>query len=182
MTPQERIAMMDRTIAVEKSNAEIERIRKEELREKLREQILSMGDRIKALIDVGNSCAQKGMMPEKKMLSDQRVKDTFCTDGIHHEVGFWHEGYWYNPTYTIRYVGFENGGANGVYDFYTDGIDVFEQHEDAKCKDWNERHCYDVKRREPTIEHMQKFLRNFDAFEEMFYAWFDKRFGKDGAQ
>ena len=177
MTAQERIAMMDKTIKVEEEQKLKDDIAKEIQRQKLITQIIAKGDRIRALIEVGNNCAQKGMMPEARMLSDNRVKDTFCTDGIHHEVGFWHEGYRYTKTYSIRYVGFENGGANGVYDFYTDGVDIFEEHEDANSKYFDERRY--PKRRQPTIEHMQKFLRDFDAFEKMFYEWFDKRFGKE---
>lgn len=177
MTVQERINAMNNTIKVEQEQKKNSELNKEIERQKLITQIIAKGDRIRALINVGNKCAQAGQMPPAKMLSDSRVKDTFCTDGIHHEVGFWHEGYRYNTTFSIRYVGFENGGACGAYDFYTDGTDIFEEHEDANCKDWDMRHRWDAKRRKPTIEHMQKFLRDFDAFEEMFYAWFDKRFG-----
>lgn len=181
MTTQERIAMMNRTIKIEQEQKRNSELTKEIERQKLITQIIAKGDRIRALIKVGNNCAQKGMMPEARMLGDNRVKDTFCTDGIHHEVGFHHEGarYTNDNKFSIRYVGFDCGGACGPYDFYTDGTDIFEEHEDANCKDWEMRHRWDTKRRKPTIEHMQKFLCDFDAFEEMFYAWFDKRFGKE---
>ena len=181
MTTQERLAMMNRTITVENAQKEAERLQKEAKQKQLMAQIISMGDRIRALIEVGNNCAQKGMMPRASIYHDHRVKDTFCTDGIHHEVGFHHEGAWYtnDNKFSIRYVGFDCGGACGPYDFYTDGTEVFEKYEDALSKDWEMCHRYDTKLRQPTIEHMQKFLRDFDAFEEMFYAWFDKRFGKE---
>ena len=180
MTTQERIAMMDRKIAEEKAQAELNRVTTENKQQMLKNKILGMSDRIKALIELGNDCAMKGMMPSIDFYHDHRVADCFCTDGIHHEVGFRHIGSWWgnDNKYSIRYVGFENGGANGVYDFYTDGETVFEEHEDANSKNYYMNHGNTPKRREPTIEHMQKFLENFDAFEKMFYAWFDKRFGE----
>lgn len=181
MTAQERIARINRTVVVENAQKEAEMLQKEAKQKQLMAQIISIGDRIRALIEVGNSCAEKGLMPRADIFHDHRVKDTFCTDGIHHEVGFHRTGAWYtgDNKFSIRYVGFDNGGACGPYDFYTDGTDIFEEHEDAKRKDWDMCHQFDKKRRPPTIENMQIFLRDFDAFEKMFYDWFDKRFGKE---
>lgn len=181
MTPaQERIAMMKKTISAEEAKARECSIRHEEKRQMLIAKILGMSDRIASLIEVGNSCAEAGMMPYKDMYHNERTKDNFCTDGIYHEVGFWHDGpHFQGPKYSIRYVGFENGGACGHYDFYTDGKEIFEEHEHARGALWDREHHGEAKRRQPTLEHLQYFVDNFDAFEKMFYAWFDKRFGKE---
>lgn len=183
MTAQERIAMMNKTITAEAEESRSASLRLEEERRELIDQIMLLGDRISALINVGNSCAEAGQMPYRDVLRDvnTRTKENFCTDGIYHEVGFWRDcknrlGN-FCPTYSVKYVGFQNGGANGPYDFFTDGREVFEEHEDANKQNWDNLSYGKPRRREPTIEHLQKFLSNYEAFEQMFYSWFDKRFG-----
>ena len=181
MTAQERIAMMNRTISAENIKKESDRLCKEAQQKKLMAEIISMGDRIANLITVANHCAESGAMPSRITYSGlEDTEKCFCTNGITHQVGFYaEETNWQSNKYRIRYIGFDCGGCCGKYDFYTNGTEVFDQHEDANSTYWDLQHYGEAKRRLPTIEHMRDFLKDFDAFEEMFYKWFDKRFGKE---
>ena len=90
----------------------------------------------------------------------------FCADGFYHHVGFMEckKGHWYrgeNKYNKIKYLGIDNGGACGVYDFYTNGDVTFFKHEETG----------EVK--EAYLGNMKEFLNEFDKFEAAFYKWID---------
>lgn len=162
MTTEERIAMMDR--AIERENQE-ERAKKEETEKKIvayTQKVLAMSDRIKQLIELGESVRQRGKMPYIDSRDEKYNMDkVFVSNGISHRVGFM--GHLRTP---IRSIGFYAGGANGPWDFYANGNTVFVEHEDTKMLGV------------PSINDFKRFFEQFDSFEARFYAWFDKEFGE----
>lgn len=62
-----------------------------------------------------------------------------------------------------KYIGIYNGGYCGAWDFYTNGKETFLQHEKEGVKKY-----YDIE-----INHLEKFLSEFDVFESTFYKWID---------
>ena len=73
--------------------------------------------------------------------------------------GYWRKGEkHYNK---IEYLGIDEGGWNGVWDFYTNGTETFLKHEkDGTVK-------------EVELKYLNDFLKEFDVFEEAFYKWID---------
>lgn len=128
--------------------------------------------RIEALIVLGNKCIDEKIdFPsslETTKLGYGSGYDTydFCADGFYHHVGFMNckKGCWYrgeNKYNKIKYLGIENGGACGVYDFYTNGsVTFFKREETGEVK-------------EADLGNMKKFLKEFDKFEAAFCKWID---------
>lgn len=144
-------------------NAEIDQ------QNKLMKEIKSLSSRIKDIIALANACNQNGVkIPEKDLWHDDYdsgkkygYKHEFIAEGICHHTGLirtW--GSYANGTY--KYIGIENGGANGCYDLWTDGDNVFYIHEDNR----NDK-------QRPGIRDMGKFLEEFPVFERAFLNWID---------
>ena len=122
--------------------------------------IQALKPRIDEIIEVGNACQTNNIPMSGQAWGGHEGYDThqFYTNSWSHLVGFVGSSYWKKP---ITMLGIDGGGACGKYDFRTDGLDVYEEHEDTKEKVL------------PTIYHMKKFLEKFDEFEREFYAYID---------
>lgn len=151
----------------------IAREREEEKRiDDLIDQVNSMEDRIQDIINLANACIKsKISIPRKGYYYgnyDSGKKygypHEFVAEGIRHHVGLIVDAREYdvlNHNYSIKYIGINNGGANGKYDFHTDGHYVYHVHEDNNS----------IKR--PTEYDLEKFLKEFPEFEKGFLNWID---------
>lgn len=170
MTLEERLELISNRA---KKNKDEEREKEMEVNNKTSEamrEIEKLKPRIKALITLGNKCIEEGIdFPDsygtKKFgYGDGWHSYDFCADGIYHHVGFMEckKGCWYrgeSKYNKIEYLGIENGGACGVYDFYTNGaVTFFKREETGEVK-------------EADLKNMKKFLKEFDKFEAAFYKW-----------
>ena len=171
MTLEERLAIIEQKAnkdKLNKSNKEIElQIKTQETLSKIEE----LTPRIKAIITVANKCIDEGIdFPSNTEKFGYGRKSSnsynYFADGIHHHVGFMNcsRGYWlegekkYNK---IKYLGIDEGGWNGVWDFYTNGTETFLKHE----KDGTKKNA--------ELKYLNDFLNEFDLFEEAFYKWID---------
>ena len=59
-------------------------------------------------------------------------------------------------------VGFKGGGCCGQYDFFTDGVAIYDRNRDNGFS------------REATTEHLEKFIKKFPEFERAFYDYIEK--------
>ncbi len=93
----------------------------------LTKQILSLKPRIDELIATGNACVKNGIPLKGRGFGCHEGYDThqFYTNSLSHLVGFVH-----SKEEPITKLGIFAGGACGDWDFYTDGVEVYEQ-----CKD-----------------------------------------------
>lgn len=162
MTTEERIALIrDRARRDSEEKAEQER-RKELEKESLKLEILSLKERISAIITLANECKNNGVkIPESKCGTyklDAAIQygydAEFIAEGIRHHVGLIN-------TSPFRWLGIDNGGACGPYDFRTNGCEVFSIHETEHF--WAEPRTCDMK----------QFLVEFPVFEKAFYNWID---------
>lgn len=129
------------------------------------EQVKELTPRIHALITLANKCITEGIAfpaPEettKYGYGDGYRSYNFLADGINHHVGFMDARY--SNVTEIKYLGINNGGYCGVWDFYTNGEKTFLKHEnDCTVKD-------------AELSHINAFLKEFSVFEEAFYKWVD---------
>ena len=139
----------------EKLTKEAELLRQSE---ECKAQIRLLKPRIKEAIDVGNACLMNGIKLENRAWGGHEGYDThqFITNRWSHLVGFVQSG-----KSAIFEMGIDAGGACGLYDFRTDGVDIYDIHEETREKVG------------PSLHHMQKFLKNFDTFENEFYKYVD---------
>ena len=129
--------------------------------------ILSLRERIEQILETGNACLQYGIPIWKNTHNfdgARYINGCFESDGIHHQLGFinLHNKYGDPKPKEYKYIGFEMGGAWGYYDFWTNGIDIW---------DVNENNREDKK--VASLEHINEFLSKFDRFEKMFYEYVD---------
>lgn len=115
--------------------------------------------RIDELLDVGNACLKHNIPLTGSAWGGHEGYDThqFFTNCWSHLVGFVE-----NRDNTITHLGIYAGGACGVYDFITDGIEVYDQHESTREKAI------------PSIRHLKRFVEEFDEFESELYKYVDK--------
>lgn len=164
-TLEERMKIIDAKVEKD-TNAEIEKAN-QLLKEKkeLILKIINLSDRIDILLKLVNYCREKGLaLPDNNVARDHGYGNgdyNFCADGIYHHVGFMELKYHNNDNYKCKFLGIYNGGYYGKYDFYTNGIKVFNVHEDTK------------EIVEPKISDMRRFLKEFDLFEKSFLSWVD---------
>lgn len=136
---------------------------------RLSSQILAMGGRIKALMDLANECIDNdieiGQTPNPWSDKDP---NNFIASGITHKVGFMRPG----RDKTINEIGIKNGGWNGDYDLVITDCAVLYRHE----------HWHDMARAgygktpayiEPSIRDLKKFLDQFNDFEARFLKFID---------
>lgn len=134
----------------------------DEKRESLILKIRSLAPRIDELIATGNVCLQNKIPLTGQAFGMREGYDTnqFFTNSWSHLVGF--VGNPHLQPCHIEFLGINGGGACGVYNFRTNGTDVFSVHEN-KPND----------KTPPSIGHMERFLNSFDTFESSFYAYVD---------
>lgn len=172
MTLEERLTIIEERANKEKSDALKKAADLQMKTEKALRQIQELTPRIEAIITIVNKCIEEGVpLPSSSVTAKYGYGKgyrsySFCADGICHHVGFmdckrgwWKEG---ESRYkNVEYLGIDEGGCCGVWDFYTNGTETFLKHEtDGTIKD-------------PELYHMESFLKEFDLFEEAFYKWID---------
>lgn len=173
MTLNERMNAIEKKAEKIKKENENEKMAAEIKIQKATKDILNMADRIVAVITLANKCLDCGiMLPDcyttvKYGYGDGSRSFDFCADGIYHHVGFMDckRGCWQKgeiPFNKIEYLGVVNGGYNGPYDFYTNGKEVFSK-DNTSIGTISEA----------KLEHMEKFLYEFEVFEDAFYKWLD---------
>lgn len=114
-------------------------------------------EQIQNILTLANACDANGI----KMPKDGKrygYECPFVAEGIYHCVGL------IRPMSDgeYRYIGIQNGGACGKYDFWTDGNRCYAVHEDNRTI-----------KREARIQDMKQFLEEFPKFEKAFLAWID---------
>ena len=176
---EKRIAAINGKRAILDDVAAKKQQEEKEKTERLIAAVVSMGDRIAELIEIGNHILNNGLFPNETgvgccgfhaVLEKHGYNGTFHASGIAHHVGFMvkHDWQGVRRDKPIRYIGIKNGGANGKWDFYTDGTEVFHMHE------WDYDHQYENRpRKTPSIYDLEKFIRDFPKFESALYAWID---------
>lgn len=173
MTLEERLTIIEQKANKNKSN---EAKKKTELQVKTEEtlgKVQELAPRIKDIITIVNKCIDEGInLPSSSVTVNYGYGNgynsySFCADGIYHHVGFmnyervcWEKG---ESRYKkVEYLGIDEGGFCGVWDFYTNGTETFLKHEkDGTIKD-------------AELSYMESFLKEFNLFEESFYKWIDQ--------
>lgn len=132
--------------------------------------IKQLQSRIEKIIKIGNLCIENNI--EIGQRGDKRTYKDNCfeTEGIKHQLGFYRNHFQGYPTYKCNkydYIGFQNGGFCGDYDFLTNGKEIIEikQKRDHLTPPLDNTSIY----REPTIYQMSHFIAEFDNFEKEFY-------------
>lgn len=139
--------------------AEQERIVEERYRQNLLNQIRAMKPDIDNVIKVAKAAQEAGISIKSEPMTGLHYEDgDFFTDATTHKIGFVKLSL---RNQKIIGVGFEGGGCCGNYDFFTDGIAIYDRNRD---------NGYD---REASIEHLEKFIEKFPEFEEMLYAYIE---------
>lgn len=139
-------------------------------RKELISQINSLSDRIKAILTLANECVRMNVKIPQRHPMDMNYETAkvygylaeFIAEGIYHHTGLIRScscGSGSKEKY--EWIGIDNGGACGRFDFHTNGDQVFAIHEEERF------HA------EPRICDMEKFLREFPVFEAAFYNWID---------
>ena len=181
MTTSERInKIANKRTRIDKE--ELDKKSAEQLnREQLTKEICDMGERIRAIIDVGNAllendllykkgCSGKYIIPSDEAgydrynrLSPYGYSGSPVADGIYHKVGFIHDRRFLDSLdekiQPIQFIGIEMGGACGEFNFLTDGVRVISESE--------------TKSQPVPVKHLEKFLKEFPLFESALYAWID---------
>ena len=174
MTTEKRLEIIRNKAKQDEITAEQKANDEELKREELKVQIRALKDRIQAILTCANECVKNGIkIPESDSTylragTKYGYDYEFMTDGIYHGTGLWSLGksggkHVYKD---FKFLGIMNVGANGPWDFITDGVDVM-----ALGNSDNKRteHTMTI----PNIEDMEKFLRQFPEFEAAFYNWID---------
>lgn len=164
MTLEDRLANI-KNRAMSDKQAELDAKAKEEAeREALIDKIVSYSERINTILMLANACIQNGVeIPERHPMYDRKYASAekygysheFIAEGICHHTGL------ISTCKHYEYIGIINGGACGMYDFYTDGDTVFAMHERDKT------------RVRPRIDDMRQFLEEFPVFEKAFLKFID---------
>lgn len=140
--------------------AEQERIAAEHYRQSLLDRIRVMKPDIDNLIKVAKAAQEAGIPLRSGYMIDHTYENgDFFADASTHKVGF-------APNSLISReiigVGFEGGGCCGRYDFFTDGVAIYDRNRDNGFS------------REATTEHLEKFINMFPEFERAFYDYVEK--------
>ena len=141
--------------------AEQERIAAERYRKDLFDQIRAMKPDIDNLIKVAKSAQEAGISLAVGWMVDKTYDNgDFFTDATTHKIGFARAPH---ANKEIIGVGFEGSGCCGNYDFFTDGLMIYDKDRDDGRKT-----------REASTEHLEKFIEKFPEFEKAFYAHIEK--------
>ena len=158
MTTEERLEIIKNKAKQIADKEKIAAQKEAEEHQVLVDEIRMYFEQIQNIITLANACDVNGI----KMPKDGKrygYEYSFVAEGIYHHVGL------IRPNATdreYRYIGIENGGACGKYDFWTDGNRCYAVHEDNRTI-----------KREARIYDMKKFLEEFPQFEKAFLAWID---------
>lgn len=141
--------------------AEQERITTEHHRQILLDQIRVMKPDIDNLIKVAEMAREAGIPLQVSLdCFDSSYKSgDFFTDAMTHKIGFVPLSF---NNKKIMGVGFEGGGYCGQYDFFTDGVAIYDRNRDNGFS------------REASTEHLEKFIEKFPEFERGFYDYIEK--------
>ena len=141
--------------------AEQERIAAEHHRQSLLDQIRVMKPDIDNLIKVAKAAQEAGISLKVGYMANHTYENgDFFTDAMTHKVGFVQASI---TSKEIIGVGFEAGGYCGVYDFFTDGVAIYDKKRD---------NGHD---REASTEHLEKFIEKFPEFERAFYDYIGQK-------
>ena len=141
--------------------AEQERITAERHRQSLLDQIRVMKPDIDNLIKVAKAAQEAGIPLKVGYMANHTYENgDFFTDAMTHKVGFVQASI---TSKEIIGVGFEAGGYCGVYDFFTDGVAIY----DKKRGNGHDR--------EASTEHLEKFIKKFPEFERAFYDYIGQK-------
>ena len=141
--------------------AEQERITAEHHRQSLLDQIRVMKPDIDNLIKVAKAAQEAGIPLKVGYMANHTYENgDFFTDAMTHKVGFVQASI---TSKEIIGVGFEAGGYCGVYDFFTDGVAIY----DKKRGNGHDR--------EASTEHLEKFIKKFPEFERAFYDYIGQK-------
>ena len=137
--------------------AEQERIAAEHHRQSLLDRIRVMKPDIDNLVKVAKAAQEAGIPLKVGYMANHTYENgDFFTDAMTHKVGFVQASI---TSKEIIGVGFESGGCCGVYDFFTDGVAIY----DKKRGNGHDR--------EASTEHLEKFIEKFPEFERAFYDY-----------
>lgn len=140
--------------------AEQERIATEHHRQSLLDQIRVMKPDIDNLIKVAKAAREAGIPLRSGYMIDHTYENgDFFADASTHKVGFVQISI---TNREIIGVGFEGGGCCGQYNFFTDGVAIYDRNRDNGFS------------REATTEHLEKFIKKFREFERAFYDYIEK--------
>lgn len=140
--------------------AEQERIAAEHHRQSLLDRIQVMKPDIDNLIKVAKAAQEAGIPLRSGYMIDHTYENgDFFTDAMTHKVGFVQASI---ISREIIGVGFEGGGCCGQYDFFTDGVAIYDRNRDNGFS------------REASTEHLEKFIEKFPEFERAFYDYIEK--------
>ena len=155
----ESIAILEKTAKDIEDKKISEKKKEDQERTDLMQKIRDLRPRITDLIEAGQKCQELGIdFPTRKEMSQFGYDSRFEADGVNHDLGF------ITKEFKIRYLGIQNGGFNGPWDFYTDGTEIFSVANKEYLKGAVE---------EPQIPDMKKFLKQFEVFESAFYQWIE---------
>ena len=141
-------------------------------------QVRALRPRIQEILETANAASEAGIPlgGSRGFYSEGTDPDYFEAEGIYHRVGVYPDwrlggGPRSNGRNHYTYMGIENGGANGKYNFITDGDLVCGRYEE---KPYNNVSDY------PDFEYdLNKFLKGFDDFESRFYKYIDDLTGTE---
>ena len=140
--------------------AEQQRIAAEHHRQSLLDQIRVMKPDIDNLVKVAKAAQEAGIPLKVGYMANHTYENgDFFTDAITHKVGFVPTSF---NNKEIMGVGFEGGGYCGKYDFFTDGVAIYDRNRDNGFS------------REASTEHLEKFIEKFPEFERGFYDYIEK--------
>ena len=141
--------------------AEQERVAAEHHRQRLLDQIRVMTPDIDNLVKVAETAREAGipLLVSCDCFNPSYERGDFFTDAMTHKVGFVPTSF---NNKAIIGVGFEGGGCCGQYDFFTDGIAIYDRNRDNGFS------------REASTEHLEKFIEKFPEFEKAFYDYIEK--------
>ena len=144
--------------------AEQERIAAEHHRQSLLDRIRVMKPDIDNLIKVAETAREAGipLLVSCDCFNPSYERGDFFTDAMTHKVGFVPTSF---NNKTIIGVGFEGGGYCGQYDFFTDGVAIYDRNRD------------NGRDREASTEHLEKFIEKFPEFEKAFYEYIERKTG-----
>ena len=141
--------------------AEQQRIAAEHHRQGLLDRIRAMKPNIDNLVKVAKAAQEAGIPLKVGYMANHTYENgDFFTDAMTHKVGFVQASI---TSKEIIGVGFETGGYCGVYDFFTDGVAIYDK---------NRGNGHD---REASTEHLEKFIEKFPEFERAFYDYIGQK-------
>lgn len=142
--------------------AEQERITAEHHRQSLLDQVWAMKPDIDNLIKVAETARKAGIPLQVSFdrFDSSYERGDFFTDAMTHKVGFVPTSF---NNKAIIGVGFEGGGYCGQYDFFTNGVVIYDRNRDNGFS------------REVSAEHLEKFIKEFPKFERAFYEYIAKK-------